>query len=544
MQSIQSNDRNFMTNQDGPLLEIIPSSQLQPHQLVQYRDGEVWPACKFRRTPQSVEEFDECTSKFSIWQENGTRILMGPLRVSDDHVLSFDDMNANNTMPTRYVDLADDDRCFFVFFNDWSCTIVGKSDHAVAETATFLWGLSEWSWCLEVRCSRRRFDFSVVSLEQLAFLFRTRPLVRIKLDVANISPAQSRFLAEFPDSKDLILDLSSNAFSDGGDTFVNSLRASGPSFGTLTMFNKSYPDSEIFRRLLQAGTLDKLVMPSVRPSQIRQLFSALVKEVDFTINVEEALGLPLQWSTVDIIPKKLTLTFKVRYDSGAHTEFVCSFFRRVAELGTFTKFDFDLGYTGCQDLPARAANALIHAVTANRGLEELALHQSHYEIGPYLKDIFVMAACHDGLACLRIDTYPVETDPHYLLLKRLLKRNLRIQVIDHDKDRVTNGDEIDRLYESNLFCRNSRGLAEEPLSLLPSLVGEALIRSGNNDFRRFAFLMTNHTDAVCELVQYSSFSSAEAHSSNAVEGSAGTEMPSAPKRELESPLPNPCKRKR
>ena len=128
-----------------------------------------------------------------------------------------------------------------------------------------------------------------------------------------------------------------------------------------------------------------------------------------------------------------------------------------------------------------------------------------------------------GLRYLRIEGYPCKTDPNYTMLKQLLNRNRRIQVIDYDTDRVTNGDEIDRMYAFNRFFLDSQSLMQSLLPLLPPLVAEALINSASCDFPRAAVLMANHPDALCELVHYLSLPSSEEHDSVALEEPADTE---------------------
>ncbi|GAX21374.1 hypothetical protein FisN_12Lu108 [Fistulifera solaris] len=492
-----------MSSPNAQLLKLIPASQLKrhQHQRICYKDGDYWPTYKFLRAPESLEELVECHSIFSILQEtNDTRILVGPLQEIGSDAVSFEAVDAKN--PGGLVTLADDDRCLFLMYNHVNCTIVGKSDVAVAETAAFLWSLQDESWRIEICCSTRRFNFSVVSLDQLNGLFQTHPNVRIKLDVTNISLAQSRFLAEYPDRIDLILDLSAEAFADGGDTFVHCLRERKSSFGALVLFAKDYTQNENFRLLLQAEAIDKLVLPYVGPQQqIHLIFSALVAEVDLTIEVDAAQG--LDWSRMNIVPKELTIAFKVEYDSEAHTDCVCSFFRRLAELGDFVKLDFDLCYESDSSVPSRVVTALIDAIDANQNLQELALYQPHGQVTPYLQDIFAAVARHEGLEFLRLDAYPAETDPQYNMLKELLKTNRNIQVIDYNWYTFTDDDEIDRLYAFNDFFGDCQDLLEESMELLPSLVGEILTQCASHDFRRSAFLMANHTEALCELMQYS-----------------------------------------
>ncbi|GAX15220.1 hypothetical protein FisN_12Lu171 [Fistulifera solaris] len=530
---------------DDSLFELIPESQVAPDQVTKYRsNGEVWPAYKFRRTPESVSDFGvsnfgESKPEISVLQENGTRILM-----VDSYIEWYCDAIAIDPATFRFkrnVKLAKDERCCLLFLDEWNFAIIGTSDHAIAETATFLWSLKRRWLDVRILGPKNHFDFSVVSLDQLTVLFQSRPRMAIKLQVHNINPDQSRFLADYPDRLDLTLDLSSEAFADGGDTFVDVLLERESWFGNLTLFNKDYSNNENFDLLLQAEALDSLVVPCVHsPELVHQVFSALVNEINVTIEVPRVLG--LDWTTVDITPKDIAVSFQLFYESEDQTEFVCSFLRRLAELGNFRKFDFSLSHMR-RELPRRVADALVDALVANQGLEELALHRS-WEATPYFDSIIKAAERHEELVFLRIDSYPKKTDPQYAMLRGLLNRNRSIRVVDYDFETVTNGDEIDRLYAFNRFFQDLQSFPMETLSLQSSLLGEALTQKAASDFRWSSFLMANHMDSLCELVQYSSLLSSDTHDNDTPEWPADVEHVLARKRKIGCLSSRPCKPKR
>ena len=287
-------------------------------------------------------------------------------------------------------------------------------------------------------------------------------------------------------------------------------------FGNLKLWEIKESYEGIFQRLLQVEAIDTLEITATRmtPRFIQKLLSAASKGVKFDFEVRNSLG--LDWSTVDIRPKELAVTF-TWWDSDAYLDFVASFLRRVAELGDFVKLEVDLFYLG--RLPDSLNKELIRAIEANRSLAELKLGRNFVQCAEQFKDILSMMEYHEGLRLFTspayesyVDPYKLYVDPDYSMLKQLLKRNRFIEVTDWIGDLVTDGDEIDRLYSFNRFFRGLRALTKEPFSLLPPLVGEALIHSASGDFRRSALVLANHTFALCELVQHSSHNAQEASS--------------------------------
>jgi hypothetical protein len=66
----------------------------------------------------------------------------------------------------------------------------------------------------------------------------------------------------------------------------------------------------------------------------------------------------------------------------------------------------------------------------------------------------------------------------------------------------TDGLYIDALYSPSRFYRGSIDVMVEPPSEQPLLVATTLTESASNSFQRSALLMSDHTDALCELVQF------------------------------------------
>lgn len=492
---------------DYSLLERIPDSQLEVQPLpafVRHRKT-VLPTYRFRRLPSTIEELKELPGLWPIWHaKNETLILTDEPTVHGTGVLVYHDDSASSCI--RSV-LLMDNRCFWFSSGSFRCTIIGKSDYAIAETAAFLWSIDTDPSFREIRCWNEHFDFGVVSIDQLSLLIRKGPIKRITLRASTIRPAQSEFLAQIPYPTSLILEESFDSFLDGGHAFVEALSQRDQSFGSLKLWKVDETQNDTFQRLLQAKAVDRLELGCATLRQIRQLLSASVKGVGFTMKVDELVN--LDWSRVDIVPKELSVEFS-RYESETHVDMIVSFFRRVAELGDFVKLEVATYRELNTLMPNRVVDELCHAVIANQNLVELHLHHAFIQHAEHCKHLFAAMEHHEGLR-----RFISDMTPDYRVLTQLLKRNRFIEVLDSNGYRVTDDGRIDQLYTFNRFFCNSKGLIQESLSRVPSLVGYALTCSASSDFQRCALLLVNHTDALCELVLYSSLFFSKTHTLDA-----------------------------
>ncbi len=366
-------------------------------------------------------------------------------------------------------------------------TVIGESDQAIAETATFLWGILDGTYSSDISCTSRYIRFDTFSVDQLSNIFRARENAQIGLNVSNISPLQSKFIAQLPYP----------ISPDGDIAFVESLLRRDLPFCTLKLWEVQESQSDTFQRLLQAKAIENVELRVGTPNQIRKLIAASVKSIRILCEADDLCE--VDWSSVDIIPKELSLDLDL-FDAEDHTDSLCSFFRRLAELGDFVKLEFRFWFP---QVPARVVEELIHAVAANQELKELHLRRVLRNAGARLQDLFTSFGRHKTLRCLKIDTYPFELDSSFSMLEQLLKQNRFIEVIDGNGKRVTDGDFIDQLYAFNQFFRSFQGLTKESMSMLPPLICEALSRSASTDFQRSALLVANYTAALCELMQYS-----------------------------------------
>ncbi len=491
-------ETSMSKKEEESLLELIPQAQLElQHVPIVVRNRrDALPTYRFRRPPR-IQDLQQLKGLWSIWQENQTLILTDEPEVHGIGLLVYHDPD---TSSIRCVTLGDN-RCFWFCSGSLHCTIIGKSDHAIAETAAVLWDLDTDSRFREVRCWNEHFNFGVFSTQQLALLFRDSPMMEITLEVSNISVAQSEFLAQMPFAISLTLENSLYSFLDGGDIFVNSLLRRDSPFGSLKLWKVEETQNDMFQRLLQARAVQYLELGCATPQQIVQLLTASIKGIGFAMKVEDSLQ--LDWSCVDIVPKELNVELSYR-EIEAHIVFMCSFFRRLAKLEHLKKLGVTMFCELHAIIPSGVFSELLSAVSANHSLEELHLRYAHTQTVEHRDLLFTAMERHAGLRRFIIAEYTVEFDPGYAMLKQLLNRNRFIEVFDRHGNRVTDGDEIDQIYRFNRFYQDCQSLKREVLSLLPPLIGEVITGIASGDFQRLAFLMANHTNTLCELVQYSS----------------------------------------
>ncbi|GAX21371.1 hypothetical protein FisN_12Lh065 [Fistulifera solaris] len=492
-----------MLTANESVLEEIPPSRLNLRHLpyLQYRNGPVLPIYKFKRTP-CAEELRQLTGLLAIRQANNTLIVTGVSFGCVDRELFFQGNHAFEGSLIQQVTLAYDEKYIYTKSGSFGCTIIGRSDYAIAETAAFVWGLESNIQIMHVHCNER-FDFGAVLNEQLDLLLRNRQS-KTELIVSNISPAQAKYITQVPHPIALELGNSLGSFSDGGYAFVEALHGRKLPFGSLRLGGEIHaPLGVCFQRLLLCESIDNLEMSCfVGPLLIRELLLASAKAVSFTIDISDSLR--LDWTTIEIVPKHVSVEFS-SCESVAHVDFIASFLRRLAALGDLVKLKLALCPKWVRGIPESIAEELIRVIDANQNLEELYMRYTFIEYDKHLGEIYAAMEHHKGLRRFKVDQYLEKVDPTHAMLKQLLKKNRSIEVLNYFGERITDGDEIDRIYSFNGFLRGSQSLAQSSTSFVTPLVNEALARSARGDFQRNALLMANHTDALCELAQYSSF---------------------------------------
>ncbi|GAX20216.1 hypothetical protein FisN_12Hh061 [Fistulifera solaris] len=366
--------------------------------------GVVLPTYKFRKLP-TIQDIEQLNGLWLIWQENQTLIVTDdPAKIEGRSISYLDQQDSKEGCTSFIIDLADDERYLCFSAGSLRFTIVGTSDQAIAETATFLWELLGNIKARDISCrSCVEFNFGVFSLEQLAVLFRTHQNAQVALDVSTISPMQSEFIAQLPYPISLYLQESFDSFSDGGNAFVESLLRRDSSFGSLKLWSVLESQSDTFQRLLEEKAIETVELRVGTPSQIRQLLTASVKCIRILCEGDDLWK--VDWSSVDIIPKELSLDLDL-VDEEDHTDSLCSFLRRLAGMGDFVKLGFTFWFP---QVPSRAVDELIHVVAANQGLKELHLSFVLRKRGTKHQDVFTTIGRHESLRCLKIDEYPHRT---------------------------------------------------------------------------------------------------------------------------------------
>jgi hypothetical protein len=499
-----------MDNIQEPLLEVIPETELELLWMSPDRfQGDAM--YRFRRLPV-MEELNQSSRLLAIYQPNHTVIVIGRPYGFIDGCIFFYEANHIRCFALEY-----DDRC--LQYSSWtSFVIVGKSDYAIAETAAFLWGvIDDGSRPRHIHCPPGRFDFGVLTIEQLAALLLRSSYTGIQLTVTHITPAQSEFIAHASLPLSLDLTHSFDSFLDGGHIFVESLFERQSRYGRLGLQGiDAAGNNEMFQRLLQAQTIYSIdvSLTWARPQLIQQLLSASVEGVDFLIDVDRSFW--LDWSSVDIFPKRLVVRFS-RCALEAHIYFISSFLRRLSELNHIEFLELDLEQGWATNMPESIAQELLHVIASNQRLVYLRLRRAFSNLKDHLKDVFAAMEYHESLRFVTIDEYPKQSDPDFSMLKHLLKRNRFIDVLGRCEKIGTkdgDGDTIVQIYAINTFFRNSSSLTQALLTLLPSLMCEALIRCASAHFPRSALLLASHPGVLCELVQYSHLLSSTSSDTN------------------------------
>ena len=221
------------------ILELIPKDNLSQEQKDRGLDvlAEKLPIYKFSREPIHLDDIDWKKHKtIAIWRENDTVIHvcdgLGMKFVSKERSFSFDLCHVGE----RYA---------------LQCAIYGKTDAAIAETATFFWCLKHPGQAyatLDVKYHfnfwsgdrNDNFDFAAIEPEQLAHIMDSNPTRRLALRSGAWSPEQSITFATRPYPVHLS---TSNAFAlqDGGTAFVDALENRQTSFGALDFLGGGMP---------------------------------------------------------------------------------------------------------------------------------------------------------------------------------------------------------------------------------------------------------------------------------------------------------------
>ncbi len=514
-----------MTEQQN-ILELISQASRELQEFRTSTHGETLLMHTLRREPTRMEDFD-CDDKGAvyrhevvIWRENGTLLCVGGRPKFKGRSLRF----------TIY---KEDDA------NKADCVIYGKSDAAIAETATFYWSLKYYEnrdSRLEIRIRKiDQFEFAAFLPEQLARIFDANPERYFEIDGGIWSSEQSVILATRP--YPLNIELTNVVLRDKGTAFVDALEARQPcSFGS---FSATILVTNTM--LFSGANLERLTKLDITYQKIKFYFSRhecgllplSMKTNALECKVIAAHFQPYDFDTLDIVAKDLNLKFYVEKADNWNAPLI-SFFNRMAELGHLRSLrlsidfwnngfrDADLwNFDGTEsfDVERTTSEALINAIKGNPKLELLDLSTTHWRADwSGYEGIFAAMEDHKSLRkfivkellpfepCREDDddddaSYDMDSwfNRDFKALEKLLTRNRSITVYDRVGKRCSNGPRIDKLYLLNDIFNGSKELVTSSSSDRQNLVPTALIERASQNFQYSALLLSNHLDTLSEL---------------------------------------------
>ncbi|GAX24816.1 hypothetical protein FisN_18Lh101 [Fistulifera solaris] len=494
---------------DHPLLELIPVDQLSEEQKAfRPSNEERIPLYRMRRDPTVWGDLFDDSAFFNhdlaIWRENGTLLC-----IEDNHFWR------PNGFREQYISFSLYEG-YEIGIHGTYCNIYGKTDAAIAETATFLWSLKQG----EDEESYLAIPILPSLLpEQLARILDANPLRLFRFEKGNWSAEQSVVLAtrSFP----LHVWLTCASFEDNGTAFVDAMETRQQySFG---MFVMTFPNtdhiplsSDNLERFLKLNlTFDKLELCMLDSECALLPLSMKTNALKYVIELTPFDA--SDFETLDVVAKDLDLRI-ILGSTFNWDELLVALFNRMAELGHFQRLcvSVDEGHYGyiIHEDSAHIAEALIAAITANTKLECLDLSDTYrcLQWSSHFQGIFKAMEDHQGLRKFHLDKLlPLDYDSEsegseseaavYQWLRQLLSRNRKIVVYDSSRKRCSNGEEIDNIYLLNDILNKSTNLVKDATPLRPLLVTTALVGSCSGKFQHSALLLSDHADMLCDLVQ-------------------------------------------
>ncbi|GAX25837.1 hypothetical protein FisN_6Hu125 [Fistulifera solaris] len=417
------------------LLELIPQEQLSVEQQAfqQVNPNYNVPVYRFLREPRRIDDFDNKDyHHIALWRENGTMVCMDRTRALylDKHV-HFE------------VGVGSFSRCF---------TIYGKTDAAIAETATFFWslkqsetsdtGLSVYSTkedTDEIGSGKQcRFDFAALQPEQLASVLNSNPTRCFDLHTGNWGIEQSIVLANRPYPLKLNFSYSEKAddfdFVDRGTAFVDTLGKRQALFGSLCISAEIDDDkddynyenyvntdkmpisrSNLHRLLELSDVFDKLTIRPFDNGTVLFPFSARVKSLEYQVDVKYIN--PRDFSSVDIVTKGLKLT--ILLDGSFNWNYPIAALNCIAKVGHFERLTISITDYECRmpeydgselmefESTVPVAEALVGVIKGNPNLTYLDVSNTLPSLnwGPNLKGCFEAMEEHKSLRTFIVDAW-------------------------------------------------------------------------------------------------------------------------------------------
>jgi hypothetical protein len=384
-------------------------------------------------------------------------------------------------------------------------TIVGSTDDVISQTAAFFISLmrpptniSGLSISNEFY-DHHPFNFGAAGCRCLVDLFETLPSLQVTFQNLTLSAAQSNVLATRLRPIDMAI-WDSN-FADGGNAFVSALQGRGSPFGSLTFQCDGRDfidiDDDIFKRLLEVDTIQHLHLPYQYVDRNHELilapFSAKVESLNYYIWSDDITVADLE--SLVIHTSKLSLRICCSDERIFPTDFILTFWRRIASLGHFVELEIEM--LNKIDIPDCVVLEIINAALANKMLRFLSLWDSDVDWAPHLRSLLHGLKDHKELRTLRISVDDERAFGHqFTYLIDFLSHHRNITVVDLRGDPYSDGLLVEKIYSLNRFYRGSASLAVKPPLERPMLVAAALTESALNDFQRSALLLSNHLDAL------------------------------------------------
>ncbi|GAX12627.1 hypothetical protein FisN_13Lu112 [Fistulifera solaris] len=500
----------------GALLERIPEEEWSPEQAAW---GTEEPLYRFRYTP-TLDDFQwDDKQQFAVWRENGTLVCLQ--HIDGWRTELFEGWRTRDASSEPRYKYQGQSVAFEIDFtrrvDGVKCTIYGKTNHAIAETLTFLWSLDRGRAKIQ-KALLSSLDVSILSAEQLASILNANRNIQLNMPSIAWTPEQSVVLATRPFSLNWNL---TQRFSDHGTAFVSALqtRQKGQSnFGTLTFEVSTFsrPNLELLFQL--EDTFTKLDVECHDHDLVLLPFSAKVETLHYTF---ETYGIvdPEDFGSIEMKPKNVHLEIK---NFIRNVLMVTAVLDRLAQLGHLERLGLTLAEIGRNidaDQVALVAEALLRVIHANPSLSYLDLsktHRFHQRVDwtPHYEQIFDAMEARSSLSTSTIAIHePGRNTPFggysdtsmnaalYSQVETLLSRNRHILVEDQWGLTFTDGSKIDSIYKLNRFYNGSENLAKGTTSFWkPQLMVTALTHSSSGKFSFTALLLSHHTNTLVECL--------------------------------------------
>ncbi len=275
-------------------------------------------------------------------------------------------------------------------------------------------------------------------------------------------------------------------------------------FGSFSYSGSALFNHDNLQRLYQLDTIEHLHVDtfSIRDNRALLPLAAKVDCLECYLSLSPSLT-KADFQSLNIVTRKLHLV--IRLDPDFPTEAIVSLWRRIAELGHFVELRVRFCWQGHDmHVPFSVIEEIIRAATANFSLTLLDLSDHGYPIywERHVQRLLEGLKDHKRLRSLKISSYNYGFGPEYCYLRQFLSHNRNITVFNGKNDIHSNGSLIDDIYSLNRFFRGSADLVVRSSSERTFLVVTALVESASRDLQRSALLLSNHVDALCELVQW------------------------------------------